>query len=316
MAASSAQLQFARYHLTAAPEKSAVALGFQARDTSVAAIRRFRGTTGVRDGGPPCDPFGLDRTYIEASERGFMGFLRRRYWRVEMQGLEHVPAQGGAVLVGLHRGFMPFDGVMTVLGILRGTGRILRFLIHPGVGLRFPFLFTFMSKFGGVVACRENAERVLESGQLLGIYPEGIRGAFTPYRRAYRVGPSWRNDCVAIALRHRVPIVPFVTLGSAEIFPILGRIRSRRWKAYAEWPFVPITPTFPLLPVPLPSKWHTLFLEPMRVGDEYPPEAADDPAVVRAIGAELKDRIEHALDDLRRRRRSIFFGSIFRSGRS
>jgi 1-acyl-sn-glycerol-3-phosphate acyltransferase len=312
--ASSDQLQFVRYHLTAAPEKSAYELGFEARDTSLDAIGRFRGTSATGMGGPRFDPFGLDRQYIESSERGFMGFMRRRYWRVEMRGLEHVPEAGAAVLVGLHRGFMPFDGVMTVLGVLRGTGRVVRFLIHPGVGMRFPFLFNFMSKFGGVIACHENADRVLTSGQLLGVYPEGIRGAFTPYDRAHRVGPSWRNDCVAFAIRHRVPIVPFVTLGSAEIFPILGRIKSRWWKAYAEWPFIPITPTFPLVPVPLPSKWHTLLLEPLQVGREYPPEAADDPAVVKAIGAELRTRMETALAELRRRRRSIFAGSVFRSG--
>src|SRR5207244_1825475 len=147
---------------------------------------------------------------------------------------------------------------------------------------------------------------------LLGVYPEGIRGAFTPYRRAHRIGPSWRNDCVVFALRHGVPIVPFVTVGSAEIFPILGRIKWRWWKALTEWPFIPITPTFPLVPVPLPSKWHTLFLEPLQVGREYPPESASDTAVVSAIGAELRRRMEAAIADLRSRRRSIFFGSVFR----
>ena len=85
--------------------------------------------------------------------------------------------------------------------------------------MRFPFLFNLMSKLGGIIACQVNADRVLESGELLGVYPEGIRGAFTMYKRAHHIGPSWRNDCVAFALRHRVPIVPFVTIGSAEIFP-------------------------------------------------------------------------------------------------
>lgn len=309
--ASADQVQFIRYHLTAAPEKSARELGFIARDTSLDTVRQCCGAPPERSGDGRFDPFGLDRAYIDASDRGFMGFLRRRYWRVETQGLDHIPPAGGGVLVGMHRGFMPFDGVMTLLGVVEGTGRVPRFLIHPGVGLRFPFLFDLMSKLGGVIACQENADRVLASGELLGVYPEGIRGAFTMYRRAHRIGPSWRDDCVAFALRHRVPLIPFVTVGSAEIFPILGRIKSRRWKQYTEWPFIPITPTFPLLPVPLPSKWHTLFLEPLHVEREHPPEAAEDASVVRAIGTELKRRMEAAVADLVSRRKSIFVGSLF-----
>jgi 1-acyl-sn-glycerol-3-phosphate acyltransferase len=205
----------------------------------------------------------------------------------------------------MHRGFMPFDGVMTLHSVVQGTGRVPRFLIHPGVGMRFPFLFDLMSKLGGVIACHENANRILESGELLGVYPEGIRGAFTMYKRAHLIGPSWRNDCVAFALRHRVPIVPFVTIGSAEIFPIVGRIDWGWWKKFTEWPFIPIT-----TPVPLPSKWHTQFLEPLHVEREYGREAAEDPAVVRAVGCQVRRHMEAAMADLVGRRRSVFRGSI------
>jgi 1-acyl-sn-glycerol-3-phosphate acyltransferase len=191
--------------------------------------------------------------------------------------------------------------------IVQETGRVPRFLIHPGVGLRFPFLFNLMSKLGGIIACQENADHVLRAGELLGVYPEGIRGAFTLYKHAHRIGPSWRNDCIAFALRHRVPVMPFVTVGSAEIFPILGRVDWRWWKKYTEWPFIPIT-----TPVPLPSKWHTVFLEPLHVEREYPAHAAEDSAVVRAIGSEVKRRMERAVADLVHRRRSIFRGSVFR----
>jgi 1-acyl-sn-glycerol-3-phosphate acyltransferase/nucleoside-diphosphate-sugar epimerase len=307
--ASLEQVRSIRYHLTASGEKSVRELGFVARDSSLAAILALRGVAAPSQE-PRFDPFGLDADYIRACDRQVMGFLRRRYWRVDMAGLEHIPASGGAVLVGMHRGFMPFDGVMTLLGVLEGTGRIPRFLIHPGVGLRFPFLFNLMSKFGGIIACQQNADRVLAAGELLGVYPEGIRGAFTMYRRAHRIGPSWRNDCIAFALRHGVPLVPFVTVGSAEIFPILARVDSRWWKRYTEWPFIPITPTFPLVPIPLPSKWHTRVLEPIHVEREYSPEAAEDPRIVRAIGSDVKGRMEAAVADLVSRRRSIFFGSL------
>jgi len=318
--ASPRQIQFVRYHLTASGDAAAAALGFVPRDTSLDAIHAMNtrvtaAQPGIARSKPAVfDPFGLDREYIDACWRGVIGALHRRYWRVETRGLDRIPRSGGAVLVGMHRGFMPFDGVMTLLSVVNGTGRVPRFLIHPGVGLRFPFLFDLMSKLGGVIACQENAARVLAAGELLGVYPEGIRGAFTMYKRAHRIGPSWRNDCIAFALKHQVPIVPFVTVGSAEIFPILGRIRWAWWKKYSEWPFIPITPTFPLLPVPLPSKWHTLFLEPVHVARDHRPADADDPVVVRALGAEIKHRMETATAELLARRRSIFYGSAFEDG--
>jgi 1-acyl-sn-glycerol-3-phosphate acyltransferase len=181
-------------------------------------------------------------------------------------------------------------------------------LVHPTL-VKFPALTPYMTKLGGVLACAENAEWVLEREGLLGVYPEGIQGAFTFYRHAYKLGRFGRGEFVKMALRHRAPLVPFVTVGSAEIYPIFGRIDWKWWKRLSEWPFLPITPTLGL--VPLPSKWHTWFLEPMHVEREYPPEAADDPAVVRAISRRVRRRMEAAIAEMLRRRKSIFYGSIF-----
>jgi 1-acyl-sn-glycerol-3-phosphate acyltransferase len=251
----------------------------------------------------------MDKDYIRFYGNTLFRFLSDFYWRIENHGMEYIPAEGRALLVGMHRGFMPFDGVMALHTIVRKTRRYPRFLTHPGL-LKFPFLANFMTKLGGVLACQESADRVLESNELLGIFPEGIHGAFTRYRDAYKLQAFGRDAFVKLALRHRAPIVPFVTVGSAEIFPIFGKIKSRRWTRYADWPFIPITPTFPLAPVPLPSKWHTQFLQPIST-DQYPPEAADDRALVKAISREVRMRMQHAVDGMLSRRRSVFFGSIF-----
>jgi hypothetical protein len=77
------------------------------------------------------------------------------------------------------------------------------------------------------------------------------------------------------------------------------------------WPFIPITPTFPLLPLPLPTKWHTQFLPPLHIERQYPPEAAGDAATVRAISQDVRSRMQKAIDGMLKRRKSIFFGSLF-----
>ncbi len=111
-------------------------------------------------------------------------------------------------------------------------------------------------------------------------------------------------------MRNRSPIVPFVTVGSAEIFPVLARLEWPWWQRLTEWPCFPIAPPFPLLPVPLPSKWHTRVLEPFHVEALHGPEAAADPEVVAALGAEVRRRMTRALEDLLARRRHRFWGSL------
>lgn len=254
------------------------------------------------------DEFGMDRDYIARRNRGLFRFLCDRYWRAEVRGLDHVPREGPAVLVGTHRGFMPWDAVMALHLISRETGRVPRFLTHPGL-LLFSPIRKFVTRLGGVLACQESADRVLESGQLLGVYPEGVQGAFSLYRHAYQVRNFGRFDFVRMALRHRAPIIPFVNVGSAESLPVFAQIKWRFWMRNTQWPCLPIS-TFPFIPAPLPSKWHIEFLPAVRV-DPYPAEAALDHAVVRSIGQGVRRRMQETMDQIVRRRKRVFWGKAF-----
>jgi len=315
IAANSECLDYLRYSWTVSNGKAKRELGFCPQHSSVAALRAARDSD-HSDAAPEAvpqreqtfDDFGMDAHYIDSLGRTLFKFLSDYYWRIETKGLEHVPAQGRAVLVGMHRGFMPWDGVMALHQVARAKRRYIRFLSHPGL-FKFPFIASFMAKLGGIVACQDSADRVLERDELLGMFPEGVRGAFSLYRDAYKLLPFGRDSFVKLALRHRAPIIPFVTVGSVEILPIFARIKSRRWTRYSDWPYLPIS-TFPFVPVPLPSKWHTQFLPPVQV-DQYPPEAAQDALVVKAISQEVRAQMQQAVDDMLRRRRSIFFGSVF-----
>jgi 1-acyl-sn-glycerol-3-phosphate acyltransferase/nucleoside-diphosphate-sugar epimerase len=310
------QLDYIRYSWTISNRKAKRELKWTPVRSSVEALRDFR----IAEAGHlkshelpslEFDDYGMDKRYIELYGRRMFKFLHDYYWRVEVKDLHYVPREGRAVLVGVHRGFMPWDAVMALHLIVQNVGRYVRFLIHPGL-IKFPFLFNFHTKLGGIIACQENADFVLKRNEIVGIFPEGIKGAFLLYRDAYKLTKFGRDEFVKIALRHRAPIVPFVTVGSAEIFPIIKKVNWGWWKRNTEWPTFPITPTFPLMPaLPLPSKWHTQFLEPLHIEDRYPPEAADDAQVVSAISQEVRSRMEQAIGDMLRRRQSIFFGSIF-----
>lgn len=301
-------LDYLRYPWTVSSEKAERELGFTPCRSSIATLRNGNHRDSASE--KKFDEFGMDKDYIHFYGKTLFRFLCDFYWRIEAKGLEHIPQQGRAVLVGMHRGFMPWDGVMALHLLVKKTGRYPRFLTHPAL-LKFPFLANFMTKLGGVVASQQSANRVLESNELLGIFPEGIHGAFTTYRRAYQLQEFGRDAFVKIALRNRAPIVPFVTVGSAEIFPIFGKIKSRLWTRYTGWPCVPLTPTFPLLPLPLPSKWHTQFLAPIHIENEYSPEAERDRSAIKAISLKVRTIMQQAVNEMLGRRRSIFFGSIF-----
>lgn len=309
------QLEYIRYSWTVSNRKLKCDTGWAPTRSSVEALRDFRiARTGYLKSHQVAtlefDDYGMDQRYINAFGRTLLKFLHDHYWRIEVKDIHYVPPKGRAVLVGVHRGFMPWDAVMALHLIAKNTGRYVRFLIHPGL-IKFPFLFNFHTKMGGVIACQQNADHVLGHDEILAIYPEGIRGAFSLYRDGYKLGRFGRGEYVKIALRNRASIIPFVTVGSAEAFPILKRVDWDWWKRHTDWPFFPLTPTWPLLPVPLPSKWHTLFLEPIHIEERYPPEAADDPEMVHAISDEIRYRMEEAIGWILRRRRSIFYGSVF-----
>jgi 1-acyl-sn-glycerol-3-phosphate acyltransferase len=254
------------------------------------------------------DDFGLDAGYIGAWSRTVLLFLHRLYWRVEVEGLEHVPRSGPVVLVGIHRGWVPLDAVLVVYDIFRSRGRIPRFLVHPGL-FRFPFSFDFITRFGGILACRENVDRILEGGGMLGVFPEGVRGPFRLYRNAYRVGRFGNDEVLRAALRHGAAVVPFVTVGSAEAFPIVGAIGWRWWRRWTEWPFLPVSPT--LVPVPLPSKWHTRFLPPIAEVRDLPPGAASNAETIRSLRRGLREILGREMESIRRARPGIFHGSAF-----
>ncbi|MCP4271269.1 MAG: hypothetical protein GY781_04785, partial [Gammaproteobacteria bacterium] len=306
-----AQLDYKRYSWTVSNEKITRELGFKPRWSSAETLMAYMGKNEETDIKTlsKFDDYGMDKKYISNWWRLIFKYMHRYYWRIEVKGVENVPRSGKAVLVGIHRGLMPFDGIMHMYIILRETGRNIRFLIHPAL-VKNPIPISF-PKLGCMIANRENADYVLKQDKLLGLYPEGIRGAFKYYQDVYSFGKFGRDEYVKSALRNQAPIIPFITLGSAEIFPIIAKFQWLWWQRLMLWPCFPIAPPFPILPVPLPTKWHTRFLEPFHVENEYPPEAASDPEIVKKIGNQIKNRMYEVLLEMRLRRKSIFWGSIF-----
>ncbi len=300
-----------KYNWTISNERAARELGITPQESTSEALRQYLRSRGrgrperVRD---DYDEFGLDPAYL-ARLNWWFTFLSRIYWRADFEGMDNIPAAEPALLVANHRGFMPFDGVVHRSLILRHKKRHIRFLVIASL-FKFPFLSDFLVRQGGVIASQVNTQKLFLRKDLVGIFPEGISGAFRMYRGAYKLGDMSRNAFARMAIEHGVPLIPSATIGHVEIFPILGKIRSSMVVRGLGWPFLPITPTFPLLPIPLPTKWHIRYLEPIPVSG-YSSSDAGNLEAVNELAAKVRAVMQRNIDEMLSRRKHIFFGNIF-----
>ena len=252
------------------------------------------------------DEYGFD---AEVTERFFMAALRpvaQKWFRIEVRGVENIPADGGALVVSNHSGTVPVDGLMTMVSIHDHTGRFLRPL-GADLVFRLPVVGSVARKGGATLACNEDAERMLRGGELVGVWPEGFKGIGKPFSERYKLQRFGRGGFVSAALRTGVPIVPLSVVGAEEIYPLVGNIPSLA--RLLGVPYIPITPFFPLLGplglVPLPSKWLLEFGEPIRT-DEYDDGAAEDPMLVFNVTDQVRETIQQTLYSLLMQRESVF----------
>jgi 1-acyl-sn-glycerol-3-phosphate acyltransferase len=172
-----------------------------------------------------------------------------------------------------------------------------------------PILQPMLQRTGAVRASQENGERLLRRGELVGVFPEGVKGVGKYFRDRYKLARFGRGGFVRLALRTGAPIIPCAVVGAEEIHPVLAKAN---WLGRPfGFPYFPITPSFPLLGplgvVPLPSKWSIEFADPIpTVGDG--PEAADDPIRVNKLKERVRSVIQRMIDGRLARRRSVWFG--------
>lgn len=255
------------------------------------------------------DEFGYDPRFSE-TVRPIFEFLYTVWWRVETSGVENVPATGPALLVANHSGVLPWDGAMIKLAVRHEhpARRECRLLALDMFAL-LPFLAPLLARLGEVRASQENGERLLRKGELVGVFPEGVKGVGKRFKDRYKLARFGRGGFVRLALRSRAPIVPCAVVGAEEIHPVLARADCVGRPIGL--PYFPLTPSFPLLGIlgliPLPSRWSIEFADPLAV-DNYGPEAADDPILVNRLSEEVRSTIQRMIDGRLARRRSIWFG--------
>ncbi|MGN6523596.1 MAG: lysophospholipid acyltransferase family protein [Actinomycetes bacterium] len=253
------------------------------------------------------DDFGFDEDLTESILLPLLKPLYDSWFRVEVRGAEHLPADGPALVVANHSGVLPLDSLMTQVAVHEHTGRHLR-MLGADLVFQLPVVGELARKSGTTLACNEDANALLDRGELVGVGPEGFKGIGKPFSERYPLQRFGRGGFVAAALRTGSPIVPCSIVGAEEIYPMVGNATTLA--RLLGVPYFPITPTFPWLGplglVPLPSKWLIEFGEPIDTA-ELAEQGSDDPMLVFELTDRVRETIQHTLYRLLMLRRSVFF---------
>ncbi|RME76213.1 MAG: acyltransferase family protein [Planctomycetota bacterium] len=249
-----------------------------------------------RDAGHGYDPFGMHPDWVAAGY-ALLKPLYRHYFRVRSVDVERVPERGPVIVVANHSGTLPFDGAMLWADLVHARLRVPRPVAdHFVPGL--PLVSELYQRCGVVGGARRNVQALLEAGELLLIFPEGVPGIGKPFSQRYTL-QTWRRGHAELAIRHRAAVVPAAVIGAEEQMPQIGRLEGLSLFGI---PYVPIT----LSPVPLPVRYHLYYGDPIPLGALYSREQADDPEVVAEAAERTRAGVEALIARGLRERRGIF----------
>lgn len=241
----------------------------------------------------------------DTSRRAFtlLGLLYRHWFRVEMHGVENLPA-GRALVVANHSGQLPFDAAMMMAGAILEAEppRILRGMAEYWMPT-LPLVGTMGTRIGSVVGTPKNCIDLLRHDEAVLAFPEGVRGLNKPFARRYRL-QRFGLGFMRLALETDAPVVPAVVIGAEEQIPTVGNLDALG--RAVGLPALPVPLLLPLLGplslLPLPVKYHVWIGEPMRFSGNPHDEDVFVEGLVDRVRAQMRSMIEKGL----RERRSSF----------
>ncbi|MCA6381045.1 MAG: acyltransferase family protein [Cytophagales bacterium] len=222
--------------------------------------------------------------------------IMRKYFRVQVEGLENIPKRGAAIIAPNHSGYTGFDALLLAHILHRDFKRIPRVLTH-----QFWFLTKTTAipaqKLGFTEATFENGVSALEKNNLIIIFPEGEKGNFKPTTDMYQL-QEFRRGFVRMAVSTSAPIIPTLIIGAEETHINLSQLKFTK---YLRGTVLPL----PLNIIPLPVKWKIKFLPPIYL--PYEKSSVHDRDLMKEVAEDIQERMQDALSDEIQKRKSVFF---------
>jgi 1-acyl-sn-glycerol-3-phosphate acyltransferase len=225
----------------------------------------------------------------------FIMELMRKYFRMEVEGLENLPKTGPCIIAPNHSGYAGFDAFCLKNEIYNGIKRSAKVMTH-----HFWFLSETTSipanKVGFVDATTKNGIELLKNGEMIILFPEGEYGNFKPTSKAYKL-QEFKRGFVRLAVYTGAPIVPTIVLGAEETHINLKELKFSKFLRGLVLPL-------PLNVLPLPARWKIKFLKPIYL--PYKSESAKDSELMRELADDVRERLQMAIRKELASRKSVF----------
>lgn len=224
-----------------------------------------------------------------------LGELMAKYFRMEVEGLEHIPKKGAGIIASNHSGYSGFDAFLLCHHIYYELRRTPRVLTHK---LWFWSKTTAIpaQKLGFIKATKDNGLETLKNKKLMLIFPEGEDGNFKPTLERYRLQP-FKKGVIRMALQTGAPIIPTLVIGAEETHINLAKLKFSKY-------LKGLTLPMPLNVIPLPARWKIKVLPAYKLS--YGPEALNDESLIQAASDELREYMQAELRKELKKRKWIF----------
>lgn len=214
----------------------------------------------------------------------FLGEILKKYFRVEVVGLENIPKTGPVIMAPNHSGFSGFDAIVLNHVLINDFKRVPRILMHH-LWFLTPTTSIPASKLGFVEANYENGVKYLKKKNMIVLFPEGEHGNFKPSSEMYQL-QEFKRGFVRMALESKATIVPTLIIGAEESNINLKTLKLAR---FLRGPILPL----PLNIIPLPVKWKIVFLPPVRL--PFGPEKLTDREFVKELAEDIQESMQKNL---------------------
>lgn len=232
-----------------------------------------------------------------------LAHLIYRYFRPRIVGIENVP-KGRVLIVPNHSGQLPFDAVVVAVACLLEAQppRVVRAMAERWVPT-LPLVNIAFSRSGVVVGDPTNCKNLLEAENAILVFPEGTRGSGKTFWERYQLQQFGRGF-IRLALQTNTPIVPVGVVGAEE--SIVSVANLKRLAKLLKAPYVPVPALLPLLGplafMPLPTKFHVYFGEPIQLTGRFDDE--DD--VIEQKAQFVQSKVAELIAKGRAERQGIF----------